>query len=136
MEKMVYQKEICAKVLAWGAYKGYEYLIVSRGTHPCAYVSVPEWNTFFGTVEDDDMDILDVHGGVTYSKETVSTDFGFFKGAGWWIGWDYAHLGDYYGFTSTLEGKKWTTEEIMGDVKTAIENLKMFEIKEVKNLCS
>ena len=44
---------------------------------------------------------------------------------GWFVGWDYAHYGDYIGFEEKLPfnlrtgGKKWTTEEIFAEVKDA-----------------
>ena len=40
----------------------------------------------------------------------------------YWIGWDYAHLGDYCGWLNVFDstGKKWTTEEILQEVKEVI----------------
>ena len=54
----------------------------------------------------------------------------------WFIGWDYAHLGDYYGYDMInmimpeiyrLGGKKWTTMEILQDVRSVCKQLKESE---------
>ena len=54
---------------------------------------------------------------------------------GWFIGWDYAHCGDYCGYEETMPesirtyGKKWTTEEIIKECENAIEQIIEFENK-------
>ncbi|MCM1316396.1 MAG: hypothetical protein NC244_13615 [Alistipes senegalensis] len=77
--------------------------------------------TYYGLKYDDIP--VECHGGLTYSKSYVN---GLFTDSGWWIGWDYAHDGDYFGDmhddTSCL--KKWTTAEIIEEVKKVISQLK------------
>ena len=62
------------------------------------------------------------------------------KMEGWFIGWDYAHYGDYAGYEEKLPkelqtgGKKWTTEEIFKEVKSVCYQLqKTEEEKENRN---
>ena len=116
----------CNKELLRGEYRGYEYHILDLGTHPTAYVKIPEGHPLY---KKDWMDWkhpvayeIEVHGGITYSR-----DYLYCKGTnldGWWIGWDYAHWGDYAGDDSELMNlltKRWTTEEILTDVTSVID---------------
>lgn len=41
---------------------------------------------------------------------------------GEWIGWDYAHLNDYADVYSP-HGKKYTTKEIVSEIKSIIDEL-------------
>lgn len=71
---------------------------------------------------------LDVHGGLTYSGEAYwKEDDGSF-----WLGWDYAHAGDYTSFGyNTSKSKKWTTSEIRDEVLSVIKQLeKKWEVRE------
>jgi hypothetical protein len=107
--------------LAEGEYRGFTYYVLTLGTHPCAYIDVT------GTLLDgkgyDDIDI-DCHFGLTYAEPHLSTvDTG-----GWFIGWDYAHYGDFVGYTLEMPlemqtGKKWTTEEMVTECKYAIDQI-------------
>lgn len=126
MKNMLYKQERVKEILYSGEYKGRKFAIVSLGTHPCAYVSITEndKNT------DSSKEVL-VHGGLTYIGpahwNTTYTD------SNEYIGWDYAHAGDYWagfdigitfvGEISYLNGKKWTTQEIFDEVKQVIEQL-------------
>lgn len=99
-----------------------------NGTHPCAYIQVdhPE---LIGLEEGDKYSIesvdshIDVHGGVTFIGSLEK--YGL---AGTWIGWDYAHLGDYVhklglyhgGGVTEDAGHAWTVEEIEEEVKNVI----------------
>lgn len=110
MKPMVYQAERKDReVLDKGTYKGYEYEIVSLGTHPCAYVTLPKKHPY----ADMDYDEIwaKVPGGLTYKSGLV-------------IGWDYAHAGDQYGAGKyEMSGHAWTTEEIFADVCECIDGL-------------
>lgn len=97
-----------------GVYKNFNYYIYSLGTHPCAYVDVR--NTSLDHVDYDDIDIQ-CHGDLTYSKETLHD----LDDKGCFIGWDYAHLGDYLGGYS--DGKKWTLKEIEEECIDVIEQV-------------
>lgn len=122
-------------VLARGKYEGYPFIVLSLGTHPTAYVCLPEGHPYFGK-DYDDMDI-EVHGGFTYANSFVAKST--IKDR-WWVGWDYAHLGDFMGYYakggplaefSEAHGhdkeKKWTRDEIVDEAKNVIRQLKAKE---------
>lgn len=80
-----------AERIANGTYKGFDYYVLSLGTHPCAYIDVSE--TLLNGVDYSDIDIL-CHGGLTYSRDYLDT----VDKKGWFIGWDYAHYNDFAGY--------------------------------------
>ena len=128
MKEMVYQKNWTPDnrvidMLDKGIYKGYHYAIVSFGSHPCAYIELPKGHKYYGKDYDDIP--IDCHGGLTYSSEGLLPSSNDYHRDGYWIGWDYAHLGDYYGWSNAFinTGKRWTTEEILQEVKEVIEQL-------------
>ena len=117
MKEMTYGIRKKSEVLYSGEYKGHKFAILSLGSHPTAYV-------------ENKMDITDcydcrlynvgVHGGFTYcgtghwNEESTKIS---------WLGWDYAHYGDYcYGDTSQ-DSKQWTTAEIYDEVKSVIDQI-------------
>jgi len=126
IKDMKYGTKRIEKVLAEGNYRGYHFIIMNLGTHPTAYVEIPRTHKYFGK-HYDDIDVC-VHGGLTFD----SPQFGKKKNS-WFIGWDYAHCGDYYGYDEKFQrlfpalinrnDKKWTTIEIFEDVKSVIEQL-------------
>lgn len=122
MKPMIYKPSREVTLLDSGTYKGIDYIILSLGSHPTAYVRVPKNHLYF-KVEDHNIYDIECHGGLTYSNETVKKS----DKKGWWLGWDYAHLGDYTGYDglSLRTGdRKWSTEEILDEVKNVIEQLK------------
>ncbi len=115
MKEMIYkaqQEEIT--ILEKSEYKGFEYCCLSFGTHPCAYVKLPDcYNS---------VDYIDVkcNGGITYDAYVLRLKNGEIEN-GNWIGWDYAHCNDYVGYYSDITYsykalKKWTTKEIISNV--------------------
>ena len=124
MKEMIYQAKNKCEVLFSGKYKNYDFYIMNLGTHPTSYVDVK--NTKYRYKHYDNIDIL-VHGGLTYSDDHLNISDEVVNG--WFIGWDYAHCDDYYGYEEALpfelrtNGKKWTTEEIFEDVKSVIKQL-------------
>ena len=63
---------------------------------------------------------IQCHGGLTYSRSNLST----VNKEGWFIGWDYAHCGDFMCYeTVTYPGKQWTAEEIVEECKSVIRQL-------------
>jgi len=111
-----------------GVYKGINYQIRSLGAYPCAYIGLPPDHPFSGKTANEIH--LDCHGGLTYSfidyKGRVH-DIGLPKEY-YWIGWDYAHLGDYSSYTSNslcedYYNKQWTTKEIKEEVENVIDEL-------------
>ncbi len=130
-KQMIYKTERNLEILCEGTYKDYHFYIMSLGTHPTAYIEIPKTNNLFGKSYDEIYDIgidIDVHGGLTYSNDTLLCD----EKRAWFIGWDYAHAGDYFGYSKlypnleewSVYDKKWTTEEIFEDVVRAIEQIK------------
>lgn len=120
MKEMIYNAERTIEVLVSGTYNGYEYAIVSYGTHPCAYIKLPEGHKYYGLGYDKIP--VECHGGLTYSSNTFHV---IPENIGWWIGWDYNHGGDYYDAFFPLKsyGKKWTTTEILEEVKDVVHQL-------------
>lgn len=130
IKPMIYGKNRKFEVLLEGQCFGYQFYIVSLGTHPTAYVEIPledkfyKKDAYFGS----DLDVINVHGGITYSASNL-----WFGIKGWFIGWDYAHAGDYVGYYDNLpkylhryDEKKWTTEEILDDVIDVTKQLRFF----------
>lgn len=78
------------------SYKGYQYAIVLQNLgHRCAYINVI--NTPLQYIDYNNLDYIDVHGGLTYSSEKLCN-----LNDGWWIGWDYAHFNDRSDYESVL----------------------------------
>lgn len=112
------------EILAEGDFMDSHYLIVSYFSHPCAYIFYDAKHPLYQKEYDEINEKIDlqVNGGLTYSRMGKS----FFDGTKilpdhWCLGWDYAHCDDFFaGLTLDVPGKKWTTAEILYQVKTAI----------------
>lgn len=133
--KKLYGKENKPRIIGYGIYKDVKWAITSvNGKHPCAYIEDK-----FTTVYDDMYKIpLDVHGGITFydychfnpEEENVK-----------YIGWDYAHCGDYidhYNLPEQFKGifkfdgdRKYTYDEIKDEILKAID--KMIEVNKYEN---
>ena len=133
---MKYGKERRTELLCKGKYKNYNYYVLNLGTHPTAYIEIPKENKLYRKSYDEIYKIgcdIDVHGGLTYSNNELMG----VKSENWFIGWDYAHCGDYCGYEEFMPesirtyGKKWTTEEIIEECKNAIDQIIDFESKEI-----
>ena len=127
---MQYENYRKIEALAQDFYKGYEYLVVSYGTHPCAYVIIPEGHPLTKVADYDDVDV-NCHGGCTYLDWGLGD---FISQEHKVIGWDYLHLGDFNGCSSLFSKKwtkKWTTEEIIGECEHVIEQLYVLEHPEL-----
>lgn len=127
-KEMTYGPDRKLEILLEGTYKGYQFYILNLGTHPTAYIEIPRESKLFrkGYNQIYDMGIdIDVHGGLTYADDHLQD----IKENTWFIGWDYAHYGDYVGYEEIMPrkirvgGKRWTTEEIFDDVVNAIEQI-------------
>lgn len=137
MKQMIYQKYRKIELLDSGICFGYKYYILNLGTHPTAYIDIPKNHPFYNKDYEDiffsGCDI-EVHGGLTFSESGlwISEDEEI---EGWFIGWDYAHYGDYLGYEEMFpehiraEGKKWTTEEIREEIYNACKQIKEQEEK-------
>ncbi len=102
-------------VLDFGGYRGIKYMIVSRHEYPCSYIGVGV--ELMGTVSEY------CHGGATYSAGHVPGFEEVTRGTHW-IGWDYAHYGDYIAFMPGHGGKRWATEELIAEVWAVIDRVK------------
>lgn len=132
IKEMEYGKERKIELLCKEKYKNYNYYVLNLGTHPTAYIEIPKEDKLYGKSYDEIYRIgcdIDVNGGLTYSDNElmgISSD-------NWFIGWDYAHCGDYCGYEETMPesirtyGKKWTTKEIIEECKNVIDQIIEFE---------
>ena len=128
-QRIYYGKRIeTPKVLVNRKYKGYEYAIITLGSHPCSYILLPEGHKYHGI--DYDEIPLRCHGGLTYSNDHLlkRSHGNLAENGEWVIGWDYAHLGDFLSFSEHLigggmEGHKWTLQELVDEMEEAITNL-------------
>lgn len=120
MKKMIYQSKFTQpKLLVSGTYKGFEWYVVSYGTHPCCYVAIPEGHKFYKKYYDS-LD-FDCHGGLTYSgfeKDVIKTDK-------WLLGWDYAHILDQFG--TSIDGHRWSTPELVKEIIGTIDENRLEE---------
>jgi len=120
------------KILENKEYEGYEYYIITLGSHPCCYVLLPKGHKYHGKFYDDIP--IRCHFGLTYSEPTLFRN-NIITGGEWVIGWDYAHFGDYSVFhlpllESTQNGHKWTLEELREEVKEVINQLVNDEVED------
>ena len=128
IKEMEYSRDWKTEILARGFYKDYEYLCVSYGCHPCAYIAISEGQPYYKAKSYDEVEI-DCHGGCTYAEWGYS---GIFNSNYKVIGWDYGHCNDYSGIyekDSPLynQCKKWTTQEMIEECKEVIERLYRLE---------
>lgn len=132
IKEMEYGKERRTELLCKDKYKNYNYYVLNLGTHPTAYIEIPKEDKLYRKSYFEIYEIgcdIDVNGGLTYSSNELMG----IKSENWFIGWDYAHIGDYYGYEETIPesirtyGKKWTTEEIIEECKNAIDQIIDFE---------
>lgn len=118
VKEMVYTKEHKREVLATGYYFGLLYYVLNLGTHPTAYVKIPKDNWLCSVRYYDDIPI-ECHGGITFRDDHLHiTDNQKIEGE--FIGWDYAHCTDYAPYYDEVLSKdthKWTTKEILEEVK-------------------
>lgn len=117
------------KELLRNQYKGFTYKILTLGSHPVAYIMIPKKHLLY-KISYSDID-LHVHGGLTYSCMEDDKNY--------WIGWDYAHSGDYLFYKEQdnifdrPENHKWTIKEIEVECKIVINQiLKLKKFKIVK----
>lgn len=126
MKEMQYQADYKREILDTGYCYGLVYYILNLGMHPTAYIQIPSNHRLYGKDYDEIYNEvgIDVHGGITYTKDYLYISDNQ-KIDGWFIGWDYAHYGDYAGYEEKFpenlrtNGKKWTTKEILNEVKVA-----------------
>ena len=125
------------EVLARDFYKGYEYIVVSYGVHPCAYIALQEGQPYYNVNSYDDVDIT-CHGGCTFVDKGSNFKPLGFDDSYKVIGWDYGHYNDFSGTylqdnfpVPWKDMKKWTTKEIIEECKQVIEQLYVLEHHEL-----
>lgn len=118
IKQMKYKQNRETKILAEGTYKGFQYFILSLGTHPTAYI-VTKHIEF----DEEEEVFFPVHGGITYQRRYLKIPNKTLIHNSNVIGWDYAHLGDQYGEDDRYD-EAHSTFEILQDVMNAIEFLK------------
>ena len=124
-KQMEYQTRLPGyETLAEGKDGGYEWKVLSLGTHPCGYVSIPKNHPFYGKSYWDIEDQIEVHGGLTFSGKLHGFE-------GLWFGWDYMHAGDYtyMPIYVSITDKRWTTQEVVDECLRVIEQFRSFEEK-------
>lgn len=126
LKPMIYSDERKeGEILAHDVYCGYEFCIISRGTHPCAYVRIP-FDDILYRYEDSILDnIMKCHGGITWDKNYVNGLSKKDKNNDRWLGWAYVCLRDYYSHGNRLI--KWRTEEILEEIKEVVDRLKKYK---------
>lgn len=120
-------------------YKDIEYLVWRNPSmlYFCAYVKLPndhKWveilkkkKSFKGLaykVCDYEKVPVVCHGGLTFGEYCKANDFRLNKG--YWIGWDYAHAGDYIPSIYKKHNKKlkvWTKEQVEKEVIGVIKQI-------------
>ena len=113
------------RLLCHGQYEGYDFYIYNQhGNFPLAYVSVPVGHPLYEKDQNDPLiENLKVHGNVTYAAPTLMDN-----PEGWYVGWDYAHMGDYRACPMipqlTAPGKKYKTADIIKDCEAVIDEMK------------
>ena len=113
-------------ILENGTYKGYEYYIITLGTHPCSYVLLPEGHRYHGKNYNDIP--IDCHFGLTYSRDYLFQN-NIISGGEWVIGWDYSHYTDYFSMEDySIPGYKWTLDELRVEVQSVIDQLVDYDI--------
>lgn len=130
MEKLLYDRDKIGQVeiIENSKYKGYEYYIVSYGSHPCCYVLPHK------TIGDNDVINIEVHGGITWNDRCLPAKLKIVAQRSEFLnqvlGWDYTHLGDRHltpaGLPSILDDpddKMWTYEELLDDVHKVIDQI-------------
>ena len=124
MKEMIYSAKRLKlpEMLADGEYKGFHFYVLSLGTQPCS--NVDDTETDLNGKDYSDIDI-ECHCGLTYSREYLNT----VDKKGWFIGWDYAHCCDFAGYELEMpigirmNGKRWTTAEIVEECKQVIDQI-------------
>lgn len=122
-------------VLAQGDYYGFHFLVVNMGPHPNAYIQIPNYHPLY-RVDYQSANDLDLpyfpNWGFTFADflNTKQRPMSEEVPSGWYLGWDYAHAGDYNGVFERKEfsqintfGRKYATREILEEVKRVIDGL-------------
>lgn len=115
--QIYYDEPIKWKDLYAGRCAGYDCKVRTNGHYPVVYLRIPEGHKLFMADEKKANDVIFKH-----DLEPPHDWFTFSgpmeEGAGdWWLGWDFAHPGDYLGggLKNPKDAKRYTMDEIMLD---------------------
>lgn len=128
---MIYSEMFPTHILAEGAFQGdkgaYEWFVVSYGSHPSCYITVPFDSKFFNKFENDDIvRNIDCHGGIIFAGDDfpVGARFVAYHVNGWVLGWDYALNTDFKIYPLFApNGRVWTTEEMVDECSNVIDQI-------------
>lgn len=130
IQEMTYQDQVEVKLLARDNYRGFDYIVISYGIFPSAFVKIPENHNYYKKFKG----IIPVkcHGGILHRGEikpligTLNLQESNLDTKGFWLGWSYLECNDYTGFSQTNQGKKRTTVEMVNDCINVIGQLSTF----------
>lgn len=100
----------------------YRYVVMSiEGHHPTVYIQFPGIEKIESC---DDVVSPEVHGGFTFLGELKSSPH-----AGVWLGWDYAHYGDFILSKHSFRGPiicehAWTKKELVDEAVSALTQIR------------
>ena len=112
-----------------GKYLGYKWMVARMEIgHLCGYVRLWEghpleilWKTQEYPYNSID---VDCHGGLTFSEKLTKKDIIAGFTPGYWIGWDYAHVGDEMILPErTIHGRHWKENEVIEECFSVIRQL-------------
>lgn len=69
---------------------------------------------------------IECHGGLTFGHEITKEEAGKYPQGftpGFWIGWDYAHAGDYTPISPSPDEKRWSAEEVEEECHRVIDQI-------------
>ena len=136
-KEIVYNNiERFAVIVAAGDYRGVKYVCLNQGRHPSCYVMCTQEFLDKHLDEFNTIDGLHVHGGITYTGMADKL-LGLDDYDSICFGWDYGHAGDWEGYISEEENqafghRKYTTEMIIADCKSAIDQYLRILMKDAK----
>lgn len=119
----LYNNEDKRQVVEVGMMDGCMYVITTMGTHPCAYLVLPDSHPCSHlTCREQPLTVREI----TYSR-SVDEFEEINMPDSWIVGWDYAHYGDYMHNRRSRDGHKYTLEEIRLDVLEMVHDLSDYE---------
>lgn len=100
--------------------------------HRCGYVGVREDHPLYGACYGtDEIDILDVHGGITYASDGRG-QYPIESDIFWWFGFNCAHYGDLGDHTTSLRYFPHLREQIM--VRMRVDEQYKYEFGSIRTL--
>lgn len=123
-----------AEILAAGSYFGVPYYVCSLGNHPVCYIEVSGVDGLYGESWNSEavhrICKVEPHGGFSWSDYDAPALQPYLNDESkWFLGWDYAHCGDYSAFEELMPeecrrgGRKWTTAEMVAETKRVISGI-------------